>query len=442
MSEQALDLRRSAQIVLRRKRLMGLLVVLGILVGGAAYIVFAPPMFTSTALVALPQDSAAQAGALVAAQGGPDPYTATQEIVATSDKVLLDALPNVRPAMSLDQLRRDIHVASPTAYFISVSAKDKVAADAETAANAVARSYVNYIGSVVSPTRVSAQLFEPATSATGAPLKPLVLFALAGAVSGALIGVIIALAIGRSDRRLRDRDEIADSIGVPVLASVSVAHPSDAADWTELLAEYDPGAVDALQLRKVLHLLGLGATDPSNPPLDGGSSLAVLSLSTDRKALALGPQLAALAAALGIPTALVIDPLQDANAVAALRAACAATVPPKGSGRLRVTVSDDEHVGQRLDAALTVVVAVVDGQAPQVAATMRTTSTVLGVSAGAATADELARVAVSAAVDGRDIAGILVADADPADRTTGRMPQVARPGQRRTPTRRTGATRR
>ena len=60
MSEQALDLRRSAQIVRRHKRLMGLLVVLGILVGGAAYIVFTPPMLTSTALVALPQSSDAQ----------------------------------------------------------------------------------------------------------------------------------------------------------------------------------------------------------------------------------------------------------------------------------------------------------------------------------------------------------------------------------------------
>lgn len=440
MSEQALDLRRSAQIVLRRKRLMGLLVVLGILVGGVAYFVFAPPMFTSTALVALPQDSAAQAGALVAAQGAPDPYTATQQIIATSNRVLLDALPNVRPAMSLDQLRRDIHVASPTAYVISVSAEDKVALDAETAANAVAQSYINYIGSVSSPTRVSAQLLEPATSATGAPLKPLVLFAIAGSVSGALIGVIIALATGRSDRRLRDRDEIADSIGVPVLASVSVVHPSNAADWTELLAEYDPGAADALQLRKVLRQLGLGATDPADPPLDGGSSLAVLSLSTDRKALALGPQLAALAAAQGIPTALVIGPPKDAIVLAALRAACAATVPPKGSRRLQVTVSGDEHVDEQLDAALTVVVAVVDGRAPQVAATMRTTSTMLGVSAGAATADELARVAVSAAVDGRDIAGILVADPDPADRTTGRMPQLARPRQRRTPTRLTGTT--
>ena len=61
--------------------------------------------------------------------------------------------------------------------------------------------------------------------------------------------------------------------------------------------------------------------------------------------------------------------------------------------------------------------------------TMRTTATVLGVSAGAATAEQLARVAVSAAIDGRDIIGILVANPEPDDQTTGQMPQLAsRPG--------------
>ena len=59
---------------------------------------------------------------------------------------------------------------------------------------------------------------------------------------------------------------------------------------------------------------------------------------------------------------------------------------------------------------------------------MRTTATVLGVSAGAATAEQLARVAVSAAVDGREIVGILVADPEPADNTTGRIPQLATAG--------------
>ena len=81
------------------------------------------------------------------------------------------------------------------------------------------------------------------------------------------------------------------------------------------------------------------------------------------------------------------------------------------------------------------VVAVIDGRNPQVPATMRTTATLLGVSAGAATADQLARVAISAVSDGREITGILVADPDSDDATTGRLPQVGRRGLRRMPTR-------
>ena len=78
------------------------------------------------------------------------------------------------------------------------------------------------------------------------------------------------------------------------------------------------------------------------------------------------------------------------------------------------------------DVTLAVVVAVVDGRNPQVPATMRTTATLLGVSAGAATADQLARVAISAASDGREITGILVANPDSDDATTGRLPQLVR----------------
>ena len=53
MSQQALDLRRSMQIVRRHKVLVGVVVALGIL-GGGAYAVLKPPMLTSTALIALP----------------------------------------------------------------------------------------------------------------------------------------------------------------------------------------------------------------------------------------------------------------------------------------------------------------------------------------------------------------------------------------------------
>ena len=57
MSQQALDLRRSVQIVRRHRKLFGAVVALGLLIG-AAYAVLKPPVLTSTALVVLPQASA------------------------------------------------------------------------------------------------------------------------------------------------------------------------------------------------------------------------------------------------------------------------------------------------------------------------------------------------------------------------------------------------
>jgi hypothetical protein len=89
------------------------------------------------------------------------------------------------------------------------------------------------------------------------------------------------------------------------------------------------------------------------------------------------------------------------------------------------------------DVTLAVVVAVLDGRNPQVPATMRTTATLLGVSAGAATADQLARVAISAVSDGREITGILVANPDSDDTTTGRLQQMVRRPPRVMPTRMT-----
>jgi capsular polysaccharide biosynthesis protein len=443
MSEQALDLRRSAQIVRRHRVLVSVVTAFGIL-AGSAYAALKPPMVTSTALVVLPQpaQSAQSAqGAVGGAASATDPYTATQEVIAGSTEVLSGALPSVHPHISLNELRNDIQVGSLTTYIVSVNAKGKTAADAEETANAVAQSYIHYIGSTSSPVGpVQAHLLQAATTATGsAPQKQFIIDALAGALFGALLGAIVALVIRRHDRRLRKRDEIADSIGVPVLASVSARRPSDAAGWARLLEDYKPGDVDAWRLRKALYQLGVVGLNAAEAGSSSGSSLAVLSLSSDRNALALGPQLAVLAASLGIRTALVIGPQQDTNATATLRAVCDAPASPKRSANLRVMVSDHDHDAQLPGAALTIVVTVVDGKTPRVADTMHTTTTVLGVSAGAASAEQLARVAASAAADGREIAGIVVADPDPADPTTGRLPQMARPGQRRMPTRITGA---
>jgi capsular polysaccharide biosynthesis protein len=440
MSQQALDLRRSVQIVRRHRLLMGIVVALGIL-AGVAYAVLDPPTLTSTVLVVLPQSGqAAQTGAAAAANGVPDPYTVTQEVIAKSNPVLLAALPDVRPAMSVTELRREVQIGSLTPYIISISVNGKAAADAEITANAVADSYIRYIGSASSPGgQITAGLLQAATNATGpSRLTQLVIYALAGAISGALIGAVIALAVSRSDRRLRERDEIANSIGVPVLASFAVDHPADPGEWAKLIEDYKPGALNALQLRKALQQMEMAAADVGVRSWNGGWSVTVLSLSSDPRALALGPQLAIFAASQGTRTALVIGPQQDATVTATLRTACAALrTSPRRPGNLQVLVTDSDAEVQP-DAVLTVVVAVVDSRSPQVPDAIRTTAAVLGISAGAATADQLARVAVSAASNGREITGILVADPDSTDATTGRVPQLVRRGHRRMPTRITG----
>ena len=71
----------------------------------------------------------------------------------------------------------------------------------------------------------------------------------------------------------------------------------------------------------------------------------------------------------------------------------------------------------------------VDGQDPQIPDTARTSATVLGVSAGKATAEQLAQATTAASVDGREIYGILVANPDPDDQTSGRIPRLTSPGR-------------
>jgi capsular polysaccharide biosynthesis protein len=437
MSQQALDLRRSVQIVRRHKILVGIAVALG-LVAGVGYAVLKPPAVTSSALVVLPQ-AAAQS---IQSEGNPGAsgssgYMQTQAVIASSDPVLSGALRSIRPPISLADLHRAIEVKSVTNSILSITATGSSAAQAEATANAVARSYISYVRSPDNG-RVVANVLQPAINATrAAPLKRMLVYGLLGGLAGALIGFIVALVISREDRRLRERDEIANSIGVPVLASFPVSRPADAAAWTRLMDVYRPGVVHAWQQRRLLQQLGVPDVMLSDDPDVGGCSLTVLSLSSDRRALALGPQLAVFAASQGIPTALIVGPQQDEDATATLRTACGAAAPPSSSrpGHLHVAVFSGGDVRRRSDAALTVLVAVVDSRAPRLPDTMRTTTTVLGVSAGAATAEQLARVAMSAAADGREITGILVADPEPDDRTTGRVPRLARPAHRRLPTR-------
>ncbi|MGH7511887.1 MAG: hypothetical protein ACREOQ_03075 [Gemmatimonadales bacterium] len=402
---------RSIRTVSHHKVLVGIVVLLGLL-GGVGYTFLNPPLRSSTALIILPKSARSMA---------------TQVVIAQSDPVLRAALPKISTAETVPELRRQIHARSLTSYVLSVSAKGKTAAAAEATANAVANSYIAFVVPKHSPVgSVPARILDPATDSTGTGMIPaLVIKALLGALIGFVLAMVIV--ISRNDRRLRQRDDIANSIGVPILAAVPVSHPADAAGWTRLLDSYKPGPVDAWQLRTALQQVGMA--DHTLYRGEGGFSIAVLSFASDAKALALGPQLAVFAASQGIATELVIGPQQDPNASAALRAACASPPSPssKRPGLLQVTASSQGDIGDHYDGALIISVVVVDVNEPKIPDTMRTTATVIAVSAAASTAEQMARIAVVAAADNREVSGILVADPEPTDRSNGRIPRPLQP---------------
>jgi len=197
MRLETLGVSRFRQFVLMG--VVGEVAVVG-LVTGIVFAALHPPMLTSTAAVLLPQPP--QSAQAATSNGAPDPYTATQEVIADSNPVLSAALPDVRPAMSLAELRGDVQIRSLTPYIVTVSAKGRVAADADATANAVARSYVVYVSSAGSPAgHVETQMLNFATSATGRPLPASLLISGGfGALYGAIIGALGALAFGWARR--------------------------------------------------------------------------------------------------------------------------------------------------------------------------------------------------------------------------------------------------
>ena len=200
MRQETLGVSRFRQFVL-----MGVVgeVALAGLITGVVFAVLHPPMLTSTAAVLLQQRPPSVQAAT--SNGVSDPYMATQEAIADSSPVLVAALPDARPAMSLAELRGDVQIRSVTNCVITVSAIGRVAADAEATANAVARSYVIYVSSADSPTGpVEAKMLNWATSATGRQLPASLLTTGGfGALYGAIVGAIGALAFGWAGRRFR-----------------------------------------------------------------------------------------------------------------------------------------------------------------------------------------------------------------------------------------------
>ena len=237
-----------------------------------------------------------------------------------------------------------------------------------------------------------------------------------GLVLGLVGGIIVALWSARRDRHLRLHDEIAVAIGVPVLGSVEADRLETTEEWAAILESYHPSSVEAWNLRRVLLCLAPG-------DVAGGSTIRVVSFAEDRPAHAIGLQLAVFAEELGLTTTLLPS---DHEAFALLRAARAVSTMTNGTEQAP-TSTDHRHGVNRFGDQLTIAMVAVDAARPELDSSPDVT--LVAVSAGFATADMLARLALAAVDAGNSIDGILVVNADPSDKTTGSAPDEAVTGR-------------
>jgi hypothetical protein len=276
---------------------------------------------------------------------------------------------------------------------------------------------------------------QPATVATGMPpLLRLLFWGSLGGLTCTVLAAIVLLATASRDPRLRLRDDIADAVGSSVLAAVPGRPQVSVAGWSTLLETYEATPVEAWAFRQVLRGVAPGdrAHQARTPgKVDHPQSLTVISLAGDEAGLSIGPQLAAFASSLGIRTRLITG-VGHEWAAAALWAACA--VEHKTTLRPDLYLAD-VPAEEAIDMTITLVV--VDRAQPNLG-DAPSAATILSVAAATATEQELARVAVAVDDSGQRVDGIVVADPDKTDRTSGRHTMDERSRRPTLPTRLTG----
>jgi capsular polysaccharide biosynthesis protein len=314
------------------------------------------------------------------------------------------------------------------------AAKSEVAADtATTAAGAAAAKLVsrlesqqqslvlqlNSVKSQISQAELEqvaanegTQVLQRATTATPPALTALVLPIALGAFGGLVVGSIAVLAWHRKNPKLHTRDAMAGALGAPVLASLDVDKRQSTAQWQYLLEQYEPSALERWTVRRFLREVGGGEEEPSQ--------LEVLALAGDASAMALAAHVALAMAASGRQTSFAVS--ADNEHAASLRALCARYVHEERAPRPRLEVGEG-RAAQRPDAPdISVTVRVVEpARAASVPARPPGSATVLAVSSGFASAEELAAVAIGAADSGSALTGLLVANPLSGDPTVGRF---------------------
>lgn len=419
MRTPALSLRAAPAILRRRWIVVALAAVLGLGAGFGYSFLHAAPPETATVLVEVPQQTGSGATGMQ-----------TLQIVATSNDVLT-LVARESPPMRAQQLAHAVSASIVTDSSLRLQAHAATAERAVQLANTYSAEYRDYIknhGLAGGPmgTIGNASLLKPPSSTPRIARDALV-----GLVIGLLVGTVGVLVTAGRDHRLRGRDDIADAIGVPVLASMQAEEYKHTADWIRLLERFQPSVINALNLRRLLrHLV------PAD--LAGPFTVQVISLTGDKAALAAGPELALFAAGSGMPTRLAPG---ENVALEPLIAACAALRTANHADRLLTFgVEGDERKGpiRRAsrwydDPALTqpnllVSVAAIDPSRPEM--TSIAGATILALSSGFASFDDLARVALASTRAGLWIEGIVVVNPDPDDSTTGLLPARVTSGWR------------
>jgi capsular polysaccharide biosynthesis protein len=453
--------------------MVGVIGGVGLMVG-VLYWASHPVMPSATAQVLLPTPSATATAA-----GSSSPSADAQKLVAKTSPVLTPAAAFATHPISESLLSKRVKVtAVGSSNLLSITVKSPRPADAVNLANGVAKAYI-----AVSPQYFSQGLQSQlatdskqevadiqqiqtlsndvkqngATSAAGvldqaeiqnletvvsadeandatlksqiaantpqlvAPATVNPVSRLAGpedAAGGLLVGLVVgsaaALWKGRRDRRLRRRDDLARAMGLPVLASLDAEGCERAEDWNLLLDSYQPETVDAWSLRRLLHQL-----DPGDS--DSPVALEIVSYAEDEAALSVGVQMASFATSMGISTTLLAG---DHYAIETLRAACAISAQSPPPEALLSFVKEDPTDTSIPQSELTITVVAMDRKRPHFEMSGGVL-TLVALSAGLATSDDLARLALAATDAGTTLDGIIVVNPDDHDYTSGDLPSRA-----------------
>ncbi|MGH9109967.1 MAG: hypothetical protein ACRDY3_10985 [Acidimicrobiales bacterium] len=255
-----------------------------------------------------------------------------------------------------------------------------------------------------------AEVIQRATTASAPSPTSLALPLVLGALGGLLVGSLAVLTWHRRDPRLRTRDALAEAVGAPVVASLVVPKRQEAAGWASLFMEYRPSALEQWIVRRALRELGVGD--------DRGTRLTVLAFAGDGPGVAQAIHVAVAMAASGSRTALSVT--AEGDACTPLRSAVAKMADDPRGPRANLRLLGRADAADDLTDLIVEVVAL-DRQPNAGQAGRPGTSVVLSVSAGSASAEELASTAIAAADGGGRVEGVLVANPTSTDRSVGRF---------------------